>query len=67
MNTFKASEAVIHYGPADFTILEPGHYVKCAVTGERISIEHLKYWSHVRQEAYVDAAASLQAFQKAAR
>ena len=67
MNQFFSGEAAIHYGPADFTIMEAGNYVKCAVTGDKIPIDQLKYWSHERQEAYKDAAASLQAFHKAAR
>ena len=66
MNQFFTGEAVVHYGPADFTIMETGNYVLCAVTGEKISLDNLRYWSHDRQEAYIDAAASLKAFQKAA-
>ncbi len=66
MNSIFAGEAVVHYGPADFTIMETGQYVTCAVTGEKIQIDQLKYWSHERQEPYKDAAASLKAFQKAA-
>jgi len=66
MNQFFAGEAIVHYGPADFTIIETGGYVTCAVTGDKIAVDQLKYWSHERQEAYKDAAASLQAFQKVA-
>jgi len=66
MNQFFAGEAVIHYGPADFTIMETGSFVNCAVTGEKIPLDQLRYWSHERQEPYIDAAASLKAFQKAA-
>jgi hypothetical protein len=66
MNSFFSGEATLHYGLADFTIMEPGGYVICAATGERILLENLRYWSHERQEAYKDAAASLSAFQKAA-
>ncbi len=65
MNQFYAGEAVVHYGSADFTIMETGAYVVCAVTGDRIPLDQLRYWSHDRQEAYKDAAASLKAFQKA--
>ena len=66
MNSLFAGEATLHYGFSDFTIMDPGGYVICAVTGERIPLESLRYWSHERQEAYKDAAASLAAFQKAA-
>ncbi len=64
MNRFFSGEAKVHYGAADFTILNPGGYVLCAVTGDRIEIDQLRYWSHERQEAYRDASASLEAFQK---
>ena len=64
MNQFFSGEAAIHYGSSDFTILEPGAYVKCAVSGDKIPLDQLKYWSHERQEAYRDAAASLEAFLK---
>ncbi|NNE57132.1 MAG: DUF2093 domain-containing protein [Hellea sp.] len=66
MNQIFAGEAAIHFGPADFTIMEPGHYVKCAVTNAKIPLDQLRYWSHERQEAYIDAAASLKAFQRVA-
>jgi hypothetical protein len=54
------TEARIRYGDADFQILAPGDFVRCAVTGRPIAIQDLRYWSVERQEAYADAAASLQ-------
>jgi len=66
MNSLFAGEAVVHYGLSDFTIIESGNFVKCAVTGDKIPIEQLRYWSHEKQEAYKDAVASLKAFQQAA-
>lgn len=66
MNQFFAGEAVVHFGLSDFTIIEPGNFVKCAITGDQIPIDQLRYWSHERQEPYKDATASLQAFQKVA-
>lgn len=62
MNRFEgpgAREARIRYLDADFQVITPGAFVRCAVTGEAIPIDELKYWSAARQEAYVDAAASL--------
>ena len=44
--------AVLHYGTPDYTILRPGRYVLCAVTGRRIPLEVLRYWSSELQEAY---------------
>ena len=38
--------------------------MRCAVTGVEIPLDELKYWSVARQEAYVDAAASLKRYQE---
>lgn len=57
-------EAKISYGSSDYLILESGSYVVCAVTGKRIPLDQLKYWSEEHQEAYVDAAASLKRWQE---
>ncbi len=57
-------QAIVEYGPADFTIVEPGAFVLCAVTGQPISIVDLRYWSHVLQEAYVDASAAYARFKQ---
>ena len=46
-----------------FRVLSDGDHVVCAVTGERIPLHDLRYWSVERQEPYVDAAASLKAEQ----
>jgi len=53
-----SGEALLKYGDADFTVLKPGAYVKCAVTGKGIPINTLRYWSAELQEAYVDSAAA---------
>lgn len=53
--------ARLHYLPGTFRVLSHGDHVVCAVTGERIPLHELRYWSVERQEAYVDAAASLAA------
>ena len=55
------SEALVRYNTPDFQVLSPGSYVVCAVTGERILLDELKYWSVERQEPYADAAASFAA------
>lgn len=60
MNRFENSgEAKLRYGTPDFQVIRAGSYVRCAVTGEAIPLDLLRYWSVERQEAYVDAAASL--------
>ncbi|MPT47907.1 MAG: DUF2093 domain-containing protein [Sphingobium sp.] len=57
------SPALLHYDASDFDILRPGSYVLCAVTGQRIELEDLLYWSAEHQEAYVNAEASVRAYQ----
>jgi hypothetical protein len=54
-----AGEAVVEFLDSDFRVVKPGAFVRCAVTGEPIAIEDLRYWSVARQEAYADAEASL--------
>ena len=53
--------ARVHYFPGTFRLLSDGDHVLCAVTGAKIPLGELRYWSVERQEAYVDAAASLAA------
>ncbi|MGY6550697.1 MAG: DUF2093 domain-containing protein [Erythrobacter sp.] len=48
-------EAKLYYAPSSFRVLRPGSYVLCAVTGETIALEELRYWSAERQEAYASA------------
>jgi hypothetical protein len=52
-------EARLRYLDGDFQVVVPGAYVTCAVTGKRIPIGDLRYWSVDRQEAYADVSASL--------
>ena len=47
-----ANPAEIRYDTPDYEMLRAGRYVLCAVSGERIAIEALKYWSAEHQEAY---------------
>ncbi len=57
--------ARIHYLAGTFRVLSDGDHVVCAVTGTRIPLNELRYWNIERQEAYLDAAASLKAEQGA--
>ena len=59
--TGSGKAARVHYLPGTFRLLSDGDHVICAVTGERIPLHELRYWSVARQEAYADAEASLQA------
>ncbi len=53
-------EARLRYLDGEFQIVSSGSYVRCAVTGQAIPLERLRYWSVDLQEPYVDANASLQ-------
>ena len=60
-------EAVVRYAPGKVRVLRSGSFVRCAVSGEAIPLEDLRYWSVERQEAYASAAAALAAEEKARR
>ena len=55
-----ADQARLHYGDGEFAVMKPGRYVLCAVTGKKIPLEQLRYWSAVLQEAYASPAEALQ-------
>ena len=42
----------LHFMPNGFRQLSPGDHVLCAVTGEVIPLDLLRYWSVPLQEAY---------------
>ncbi len=50
--------ATLIYGPNGFRVVKPGHFVACAVTGEPVPLEELRYWSVERQEPYASCAVS---------
>jgi hypothetical protein len=53
-------EAQVQYLDGDFRVMSPGTYVTCAISGARIPLDELKYWSVDRQEAYATPVAVLQ-------
>ena len=56
--------AKLHYGDGDFAVLRAGRYVICAVTGQRVPMEQLRYWSAQLQEAYAGPAEALKRWQE---
>lgn len=58
------SEAQVRYLDGDYVVLRPGSFVRCAVTGRPIPLDELVYWNVDRQEAYVDAVAAHDAYQR---
>ena len=53
--------ARLHYMANGHRVLTPGDHVLCAVSGERIPVDELRYWSVARQEAYASAAIATEA------
>ncbi|HEY2048793.1 MAG TPA: DUF2093 domain-containing protein [Caulobacteraceae bacterium] len=52
--------AVVRYGDGEITVLRPGRFVLCAVSGKRVSLEDLRYWNPSLQEAYAGPAEALE-------
>ncbi len=51
--------AQVDYLDGDFRVIRPGAFVRCAVTGEPIPLEELRYWDVTLQEAYSSPQAKL--------
>lgn len=60
------AEAHVRYEDAEYTVLRPGSFVRCAVSGAAIPLEELRYWSVDRQEAYRSAAEATQRWRELA-
>lgn len=54
-----STEAELRYLDAEFKVVRPGSFVRCAVTRQPIPLEELRYWSVERQEPYAGPAAAL--------
>lgn len=50
--------ATLQYQANGFRVLSAGQFVLCAVSGERVLLDALRYWCVVRQEAYASAEAA---------
>ncbi len=57
----KNKVARLHYMANGFRLLSPGDHVLCAVTGQAIPLEELRYWSVIKQEPYASAEISTRA------
>jgi len=51
--------AVVRYGDGEFSVIRPGRFVVCAVSGRRVTLDALRYWNPVAQEAYAGPAEAL--------
>jgi hypothetical protein len=59
LNTPLTQEAKLTYEDGDYQIVRHGHYVCCSVTGQKIPLSELRYWSAELQEAYAGPEAVL--------
>jgi hypothetical protein len=53
--------ARLHFMANGFRVLAPGDHVVCAVSGARIALDDVRYWSVARQEAYASAEIATEA------
>ena len=42
----------LKYSPNNYSVIEEGDYVVCAVSGKKIFLENLTYWDVQDQEPY---------------
>jgi hypothetical protein len=61
-NTARAAR--LHYMANGFRVLTPGDHVLCAVSGRRVALDELRYWSVAAQEPYASAELAMQAIRK---
>jgi hypothetical protein len=54
--------AKLRYLSGSYEVMSRGDHVVCAVTGQKIPLDRLRYWSHELQEAYVDAVVASQRY-----
>ncbi len=54
-----SGEAKVEYGDGTMRVVKPGRFVRCAVTGDPIALDALRYWSVARQEAYATPEAAM--------
>jgi hypothetical protein len=56
-----ARTARLHYMANGFRVLSAGDHVVCAVSGAKIDLDELRYWSVVRQEPYASPTIATEA------
>jgi hypothetical protein len=60
-------EAKVEYGDGTMRVVKPGTFVRCAVSGEEIHLDVLRYWNVDRQEAYASPEAAMQRLKEIGR
>ncbi len=54
--------AKLRYLSGSYQVIAPGDYVLCAVTGARLPVANLRYWSSELQEAYANAEVAVKRY-----
>ncbi len=54
-------EAKLRYLDGEYQVLREGEFVRCAVSGDPIHLDDLRYWNVDHQHAYKSAAEALHA------
>lgn len=57
-------EARVRYQDGDYTVVSPGDFVRCAVTGQQIPLPELRYWNVDQQEAYASVEVALERYRE---
>ncbi len=57
-------EAKLKYLPGEYEVITPGQFVRCAVTGQPVALDDLRYWSAEVQEAYVSAETAFKRYEQ---
>lgn len=55
-------EARVRYMHGEYQVLAPGDFVRCAVTGQIITLTDLRYWNVELQEPYASAEVSMKRY-----
>ena len=61
-NVGKRAEIVLNHG--HFQVKTPGAFVECSITGEKITLENLKYWNVELQEVYASPEVALNRYKE---
>lgn len=65
LNMSGGRAARLQYLSGSYRVMSPGEHVVCAVTGQRIAMNALRYWSHELQEAYANAEVAAKRYAEA--
>lgn len=55
-------EAKLRYLDHEYEIVSPGDFVRCAVTGDPIRLDALRYWNVAKQAPFKSALTSFEDF-----